>query len=325
MSLSKKLDRWKEQQFITQEQYNKILDFERTRSNSNFWRMAFIFAGLLIGLGVCLLVASNWNALGHTVKLVGDFILLGGCSYMVYWSMAQKHTGLRELFIILSFLLIGASIGLIGQVFQLDGGWRSAAVLWATLALVYVWASRVLFVGVTWWILFLSGLLQWNWLEQILEHIMDQLDSSALGLIAGLWALSFVGNKFNEKWGNYTRLAAAFEKVMMWLVYASVTFVGLRWGLTHWGDPFLSQCFAHLIVFAFLGVRMYQAVQTQNQSSFKRNAVLAEIYVFGIFASRFGNLFVSGLGFILGGLFVIGFIYVLRKTTRYIRKMEAFQ
>ena len=117
----------------------------------------------------------------------------------------------------------------------------------------------------------------------------------------------------------------SFEKVMMWAAYVTVVFVGMRWGFIRWHNTFALQCFAHLIVFGFLGLRMYLAIQTQNQTSFKRNAVLAELYVFGIFASRFGNLFLSGIGFILGGLFVLGFIYVLRKTTRYIKKMEAFQ
>ena len=74
MSLSKKLNRWKEQQFITQEQCDKILSFERGRNNHLCWRSAFIFAGLLIGLGICLLVAANWDSFGAIIKLTGDFI-----------------------------------------------------------------------------------------------------------------------------------------------------------------------------------------------------------------------------------------------------------
>ena len=325
MSISKKIKTWQENNFLSAQQAEQILAFERARGNRFFWRAAFIFAGLLIGLGICLIVASNWDALGAFAKLFGDFLLLGGFSYAVYWSICQKHNGLKELFIIVSFLLVGASIGLIGQVFQLDGGWKSFAVFWAILGLVYVWNSRVLFVGMTWWLLFLSGVLKGRWFEEVLNYLSKHLDGTAIALIAGLWLLSYAGQKVNEKWEIHTRLAAAFEKVMMWLAYVIVAFVGVRWGLITWHNTWAVQCFAYLIVFGFLGMRMYLAVQTQNQASFKRNAVLAEIFVFGIFASRFGTLFVSGVGFILGGLFVLGFIYILRRTTRYIKKMEAFQ
>lgn len=325
MSIPEKIKTWQENNLLSAQQAEQILAFERARGNRTFWRSAFIFAGLLIGLGICLIVASNWDALGASVKLTGAFLLLGGFSYAVYWSICQKHNGLKELFVIISFLLVGASIGLIAQVFQLDGGWQSFAAFWALLALAYVWVSRVLFVGIAWWVLFLSGVLKWTWLEPLFEHIGKHLDATSLTLIAGLWLLSYAGQKANEKLEIYTRLAAAFEKVMMWAAYLMVAFVGVRWGMVRWHNTLAIECFAYLIVFAFLGARMYLAVQTQNRASFKRNAVLAEIYIFGIFTSRFGNLFLSGLGFIIGGILVLGFTYVLRKTTRYIKSMEAFQ
>ncbi|WP_428075208.1 DUF2157 domain-containing protein [Candidatus Avelusimicrobium luingense] len=325
MSIAKKIKTWQENKFLSEQQAEQILAFERARGNRTFWGTAFIFAGLLIGLGICLIVASNWDALGAPVKLTGDFLLLGGFSYAVYWSICQKRSGLKELFIVIAFLLSGASIGLIAQVFQLDGGWQSFAVFWSLLGLVYVWASRVLFIGMSWWILLLSGVLKGKWLESLFEYLGKHLDATALALIAGLWLLSYAGGKANEKLSVYTRLAAAFEKVMMWCTYATVAFVGIRWGMIRWENTFFLQCFAYLIVFAFLGARMYLAVQTQNRISFKRNAILAEVYVFGIFASRFGNLLASGFGFIIGGLLVLGLIYVLRRTTRYIKSMEAFQ
>ena len=75
MSLTTKLTRWKEQNFITQEQYDQILAFERQRSGHAFWRGAFIVAGLLIGLGICLLIAANWKSLGNVFKIKRNSII----------------------------------------------------------------------------------------------------------------------------------------------------------------------------------------------------------------------------------------------------------
>ncbi|MBR4683056.1 MAG: DUF2157 domain-containing protein [Elusimicrobiaceae bacterium] len=323
MSLSKKLNRWKEQQFITQEQCDKILSFERGRNNHLFWRSAFIFAGLLIGLGICLLVAANWDSFGAIIKLTGDFILLASAIYAVYWSVCHECHGLRELFCIVSFALVGASIGLIAQVFQLDGGWASFAISWALLGLPFIWLSRVLFFNIVWWFLVISGLPD-GWISGWIEHLDKQL-VIALETVAAGWLLSYVGQYLDKKYGEYTRLAGAFEKVTMWLVYITIAFVGLRWGLNHWHNIIWNRLFAHVLVFGFLGMRMYVAIQTQNLTSFKRNAILAEIYLFCIFASRLNNLSMSGLGFIAGGFLVLGLIYALRKTSHYIKNMEAFK
>ena len=113
MSLTKKVNTWVEQRIITTEQKEKILAFENKKGNNTFWNTAFIIAGILIGLGVCLLIAANWSVLPAAVKLIGDFALLGALIYGIYWSIQTQHKGLKELFTILSFLLIGGTIGLV--------------------------------------------------------------------------------------------------------------------------------------------------------------------------------------------------------------------
>ena len=44
-----------------------------------------------------------------------------------------------------------------------------------------------------------------------------------------------------------------------------------------------------------------------------------------IFISRIKNLWTSGLGFISAGLLVLALIYILRKTTKFIKTMEVFK
>lgn len=324
MSLATKTQKWLDNGLISAEQRNKILAFERQKSNGTFWHIAFILAGLLIGLGICLVIAANWKVLPGAVKLTGDFILLGALIYGVYWSQERGRTGLKEVFAIVSFLMIGATIGLVGQVFHLSGGWHDFALGWAVLGAVFVLASRAVFFNMGWIVLLLS-LIDGKLWEKLATHLVKYLDGYTFGIIIGLVLIHYGAEKLYHYVSEKFVLPKALAKLAMWAAYISVTFVGVRWGLIDWKNSWDKMLLAYLAVFGFLAFRMYQAVRAQNVTSFKRNAILAQIYIFGIFASRFGNLFLSGLGFIAGGLLVLLLIYSLKKTTGYIKQMEVFK
>lgn len=326
MSLSKKLNRWKEENLLTQEQCEKILTFERQHTGNVFWRTAFIIAGLLIGLGICLLVASNWDTMGAIVKLVGDFAILGALFYTTWWCITHQKKGLSELFTILSFLMIGATIGLIGQVFNLEGGWRSFALAWALLGLPFVVVSRALFFNLGWVCLFFSAF-DMDWLGDVINHLWKTFDGSAIVFVSVLCLLSYAGKKLDETAHLHTLLPKAFSKLVLWLAYIFTWLLGLHWGtrnLFH-SPAWLTVIIANLFVFIFFGARMFLAIKTQHLVSFRRNAILTEIYIFVLFASCFGSLFLSGLGFIAGGLAILGLIYALRRTSRYIKTMGEFK
>lgn len=326
MSLQKKLIRWKEENLLTQEQCEKILTFERKRTGNTFWRTAFIIAGLLIGLGICLLIASNWDAMGSVVKLVGDFTILGVLFYATWRCAVHERKELKELFAILSFLMIGATIGLIGQIFNLEGGWHSFACAWAVLGLPFVIISRSMFFNLGWLCLFFS-IFDIDWLIDVLEHIFETFDGTAIAFVAVLCLLSYAGKKLDETAHPYTLLPKAFSKLALWFAYFFTWILGMRWGTrTLWHSPdWMTVIIANLFVFIFFGTRMFLAMKTQNLTSFRRNAILAEIYIFVLFATCFGSLFLSGLGFIGGGLAILGLIYALRHTSRYIKNMEEFK
>ncbi|MBR4355905.1 MAG: DUF2157 domain-containing protein [Elusimicrobiaceae bacterium] len=324
MSLSKKLTTWKEQQFITQEQCDKILAFEQQNSGNTFWHMAFIIAGLLIGLGFCLLVAANWHVLGTAFKLIADFALLGGLFYATWWCMTRQRRGLTELFTILSFLMIGATIGLIGQIFNLEGGWSSFATAWALLGLPFVIVSRSTLFNMIWWCLFFS-LFNNGWVQQVVMHLVEHFDFNVVFVVVGLCLASFAGKKLDEKIHPHTVLPNAFAKLMMWLAYVSVWVLGLRWGTLNLAGAVWRMLLADMLVFVFFAGRMFWAIRTQNMTSFRRNAILTEIYIFILFASNLGSLFMSGIGFILGGLAILMMIYIFRRTSKYIKNMEIFK
>ena len=326
MSLSNKTKIWVQNNFITPEQREQILSFEKSKGNSAFWNTAFIIAGCLIGLGICLLVAANWSNLSSGVKLTGAFLILGGFIYGVYQNTLNGRNGLKELFSILSFLMTGAIIGLAGQIFHLSGGWRNFALSWAVLSLPFVLLSRSSFFNMFWLCILLSAM-KFDWLEEFMDYIWHSLNLCTVLFVAGLYLIHTGMNKLHEIQGKYIYLPHSAATLSLWAAYLSVAAIGILWGLD-WGfnkTQTISALYAHTIVFGFLAFRMYMAVRTQDIKSFKRNAVMAEIYIFLIFASKMNDLWLSGFGFIGGGLLILLLIWALRKTTKFIKNMEAFK
>ena len=322
MSLSTKTNKWVENKLISAEQAQAILAFEKSSHNNLFWKVAFVIAALLIGLGLILIVSSGWQNIPDLVKLSSAFLLLGGFSYATFWHLQKQHKGWKEFFAILSFLMIGATIGLIGQIFNLDGGWKSFALGWAILGLPFVLCSRILFFNIAWSLLLFSHFD----ISDLLKTLFDTLQNSILSTIL-LLLLSYAGGKLDETFRPYTLLAKAFEKLMLWAAYLSVFYIAGRWGLTgKWMTTQASQVWlANTFIFVFAAWRLFLAIRVQSITSFKRNALLTEIYIFLLFVFGVKNLFASGIGFILGGLLVLLLIYILRRTTQYIKQMEIFK
>ncbi len=323
MKTSEKLEKWVAQGLISKEQAEKILISEQS-NNSNFvLKWMYLIAGLFIGLGVILIISANWENIPPFLKLAGDFTLWGIVLYQAYHSVMYKKNKLKEFFLVLSFLFIGATIGLLGQIFNLSGGWQSFACFWALLGLPFVLCSRLLSFNICWLCLFFS-IFDFGWLEKFLDYIDTHLDGVFLTVIV-LSLLSYAGKKLDETVHQFTLLPKAFENLSMVMAYVAIfsaSFVRHTWFFFYFSD--FGSLLMYLFSFAFFAFRMALAVQTQNMLSFKRNAAAVEIYIFLIFANQLSDLLLSGFGFILSGLSVLGLIYILKKTSKYIKKMGVF-
>lgn len=119
--------------------------------------------GVLIGLGVILFVASNWDELTATVKtgiLVLGMILTGYAGFdLAYVRKTYEKTGLALLFV--NVLIFGASIFLVAQIYNLPLTFWWGALLWFLGAafFAYVLRSRLhLWLSVPLFLLFLGWL-----------------------------------------------------------------------------------------------------------------------------------------------------------------------
>lgn len=305
MITSRKLQKWVEKGLISQDQADNISSYENSNNSTIVLKWLYGIAGLFIGLGVILLIGANWDVIPSVVKLFGDFVLWGGVLYGTYWSFINKKEKLKELFLLLSFLFIGATIGLIAQIFNLDGGWSSFALMWALLGLPFVLFTRLLFFNFCWWCLLFS----------LFDYKVYEYFCETLGVISGvilLSLLSYLSKKLDEKVNRYTLLPKALQNLSMFMAYV-VIFLNLNF------SP------ETIFIFLFFALRMFLAVKAQNMLSFKRNAIAGEIYIFLVFIFLFKDLFLSGIGFIVAGLVVLALIYLLKTTSKYIKTMEVFR
>lgn len=316
MKISNKLQKLVDQGLISEKQAEKIMVFEQAKHSNLAWKLMYWIAGLFIGLGCILIIGSNWDDIPAPLKLLGDFAIWGGIVYGTYWSIVNKKGKIKELFLTLSFLFVGATIGLISQIFNVSGGWQSFATAWAVLSFVFVIFSRLIVINMIWLYLFFSAV-DFEHLLRWLKYLLR--DSLIMELITGTLVLALLTYAGNQLYKTINKL------VVLPKAFAILTFIVMYCFVLIWGSAVgFENVFANVFVFLFLGSRLFLATQNKNMKSFIRNTHLIELYILFLFLSRFGNLFMSGIGFILGGILLLVLLYSLRKTSRYIKTMEVF-
>jgi len=117
-----------------------------------------ILGSLLVGLGIVLILAHNWDQLSRTMKTVFAFLpLVIGQAICGYALFKQKSSLVwcegGSTFLVMG---IGACIALIGQIYNIPGDLSSFLLTWAllTLPIIYVMrssvASLLYLIGITW-------------------------------------------------------------------------------------------------------------------------------------------------------------------------------
>ncbi len=99
-----------------------------------------ILGACLIGLGVILIVAHNWDDLHKVSKTLLAFLPLGLTQGLFGYTLKQKRQSVtwREVSSILLFFSLAVCIALISQIYQIEGDLRSFLLTWAVLALPIV-------------------------------------------------------------------------------------------------------------------------------------------------------------------------------------------
>ena len=141
--LLSEIERWTAEEIITPEQGARLRERYSDPVDGPPWGLlVFASAGaLVIGLGVILLFAYNWNDIPKFGKLALVFIAViaahsGG---LVLYRKAGWQRRLGEAFSLLGTMLFGAGIWLVAQIYHIDEHYPTGFLLWALGALVFAW------------------------------------------------------------------------------------------------------------------------------------------------------------------------------------------
>ena len=120
-----------------------------------------ILGGTLIGAGIILLIAHNWDDMGRPVRTVISFLpLVAACCLLSGWAILRKpasaalNEGGGGIFHVLA---IGAAISLVSQTYHISGNFSDFMLTWSLLALPMVYLLRSTSVA----ILYLIGITVW--------------------------------------------------------------------------------------------------------------------------------------------------------------------
>ena len=328
MSFVKKVQKMQQEGIISAAVAKKMIAQEQQNSHDSLWKNLFRVAAFFIVAGILMVIGANISDMFNLFYGL-SYIALFGCAVGLYKSIILQRKGGRELFAILSFVLVGAILGLIRQKYQLDF-YQATILFWCFIGLPYILLSKSYLVNLIWLFLvytgfpwesfyetaFMQKIFAWGtiiaekWSAPILLVVISLIFNALfcyLGTRAYLW--------LKEKY----ILPNAFALWMRFSMYAAVIFSGAVFSfgnslLSMDGSAFIyNNVAAQILVFGFLAYRIWLAVMNKNISAISRNIVLIEIYVVYLFLIQFKELFTTGVGLIIIGCVLLLSVYSIRK------------
>jgi uncharacterized membrane protein len=151
MSLTKEIQELLKAGVITEETANRIQDYYRQKKSGNSQNrlvIAFsILGAILVGLGIILILAHNWDEFSRPVKTFLAFLpLLIGQAVCIFTLVRKgKSTAWMEGSSVFLFFAVGACISLVSQIYHIPGDISSFILTWMLLSLplVYIMKSSV--------------------------------------------------------------------------------------------------------------------------------------------------------------------------------------
>ncbi len=138
------------QGLIAQESADKIKAYYKLKEQQQPQRTTIVFGilgSILVGLGIILIVAHNWDNFSRPVKVLFSFVpLIAGqlfCGYSIFKKPGNRTW--QESSAVFLFFAVGASIALVAQVYNISGNLASFLFTWMLLSfpLIYIMPSSM--------------------------------------------------------------------------------------------------------------------------------------------------------------------------------------
>lgn len=220
------VQRLREAGLIRADQAEAILQHYQLESSGNrFLALVGLIGAVLIGSGCVLLIASHWDAIPASLKLITGIALLAG-SHVAGHQLARRGDCPRsaEAAHLLGSLLFLGNIALVGQVYHLSSRPPSPILLWGlgVAPLAWILRSRAqhllsLIILLTWLALEMNETDSW-----IHSHNVRQFFSNALfvGIALSIWGRCLDRSTYpefastTEQVGNLVSLMASYPMAL---------------------------------------------------------------------------------------------------------------
>ncbi len=161
-SILNDLDELLGQHVITEDEADRIRKYYNQKPEPENNRLLIVFAilgSLLVGMGIILIIAHNWDDLTKPVKLILALLpMLTGqviCAFLI----VKKSTSVawREGVSVFLVFAIAAAIAIVSQVYNVDGTIREFLFIWMLLVLPIIYVMRssavslLFWIGITWY------------------------------------------------------------------------------------------------------------------------------------------------------------------------------
>lgn len=256
---------WVDKDIISREQAEKILAGypEKQIMAWTFQRTFGVLGAILIGLGLLLVLAHNWDALSRGIRLTSVMVLLVLSQVGTLLSMkVNRFERYREAMSFLQAVMVGASIFLMAETFPLGMDVAGLLLAWMILILpIAVLADTVMpiFLYMAVFFAWLGGAytswyiwLAWPLLFALvpLQRHMEENESRGRGILAWLMVLALSGSFlvcFKGYFGD-------FAMQIMAIFFYTLSSLGLRLDRTDefWNKPLFSLGLIGSLVCTFL-------------------------------------------------------------------------
>ena len=137
------IEKWKSEGVITEEEAASIRGRYPALPPERPWGTILFgsIGAVIIGLGIILVVAYNWEAMHRFVKLAIIFgMLLAAHGTGFYLRRKSDHFVFGEAFHVLGTMFFGAGIWLTAQIYHIQEHLPTAFLIWGVGALAMAWA-----------------------------------------------------------------------------------------------------------------------------------------------------------------------------------------
>ena len=186
MNLNKKLSEWVSANLITQEQKEKLQNFEQQRQKNASVKAILLLASIALGLGIISLIAHNWVQISVTVKLTSYFTLLFAVVASSIWAYLKQKDVLFNTALFIYALWCLAGIGLIAQIYHLSSPNLEALLFWCLLTLPLLPLVSYKWLPFVWFPTFVLSLFDVLMSRPAFADFIDQIKNS----YPGIWEIS---------------------------------------------------------------------------------------------------------------------------------------